>query len=232
MNHLIDNPEKENIIFTQAIDQNYENTKENLNDFSDENFENFVENGDLKLNLDFIDFYDEFLINTKNDHKKSEGNLSNSCESSESTDFDSFPFNRSKSENRFLTENKHNFKIKDFLCPKYEEDFNKNLSSEIQKLKDNLKKATQEKIFFTGNNDNKISSFANFPIGASPQNDIKNFCKSSPPRQMGLICGNFPMGFFQQQPANQNINLESSIFKKERKYSYQPNSNGSSYLEF
>lgn len=220
MHQMIDNPRKEDIIFIQAIDQNYESNKENLNNFSEENFENFVENGDLKLNLDFIDFSDEYQIASKNDHKKSEENLFNSCESSESTDFDTFSVSRSKSENKFLTENKQK-KIKDFLCSKFE-DNNDNLNSEIRKLKENLKKATQEKMFFA--QENKISSFANFPL---QPNDPKNFTNNSP----GLMCRNFPMGFFQQQHPNQNINIDSTIFKKERKYSYQ-NTVGSNYLDF
>ena len=213
MTQMIDNHEKKNTFFIQAIDQNYENTSsENSDNFSDENFENFLENGDLKLklNLDFIDFSDELIKNTKNEHKRSEGNLSNSCESSYSTDFDTFSVSRSMSENKLFTENKLNFKIKDFLCKKFEEDSNKNLSSEIQKLKENLKKVTKEKILYGGNNDNKISSFANFPIAINHQNDLKNFCQKSQQRQMNLLCGgNFPIGFFQQPAPKQNINLES-----------------------
>lgn len=227
MTQMIDYPEKKNTIFTQAIDQNYENNKENLNDFSEENFENFLENGDLRLNLDFIEFSDEFLIDNKCPHKKSQGNLSNSCESFDSTDFD-FSVNRSKSENKFSTENKQNFKIKDFLCSKFEDDSSTNLSSEIQKFKENLKQETKNKIF-CGKNDIKINSFTNFPIGINPQSqhDLKNFCQNNQ-RQMNF----FPIGFFQQQAHKQNVNMESSIFKKERKYSYQAAYTGSNYLEF
>merc|ERR1711957_841723 len=111
-------------------------------------FENFLENEDLKLNLDFIENLDEYLIPSKSQHKRSEGNLSNSCESSDSTDFDTFSVNRSKSENKLSPENKQNFKIKNFLSSNFDTDSSTNLSSEIQKLKENLKQETKKKIFF------------------------------------------------------------------------------------
>ena len=133
MTQMIVYPE-ENTIFTQAIDQNYENNKENLQDFS-EDFESFLEFGDLKLklNLDFIENQDECLINTKSQHKKSEGNFSNSCESSDSTDFDTFSVNPFQSENKLLTENKQNLKINNFLNTKFESDSSTSLTSEIKK---------------------------------------------------------------------------------------------------
>lgn len=231
MTQIIDNPEKKNTIFIQAIDQNYENHKENINDLHEENFDNFLENGDLKLNLDFIEISDDLNLNMKSPHKKSVGNLSNSCESTDSTDIDTYSMIRSKSENTFLTENKKNFKIKNFLCSKFEDESNKNLSSEIQKLKENLKEATKTKIFYSNNN-NKISSFANFPIGVSNQNDIKTLCQNGLQSQISMIPRNYPIGFFQHPPPSQTLNLESSVFKKERKYSYQDAYTGSNYLEF
>jgi hypothetical protein len=232
MTQMIDYPEKKNTIFTQAIDQNYENNKENIHNFSEENFENFLENGDLKLNFDFIENPDEFLITTKSQHKSSEGNLSNSCESSDSTEFDTLSVNRSKSETKLLSENKQNFKIKNFLSSNFDSDSSTNLSSEIQKLKENLKQETKNKIFF-GNNDNKISNFANLPMGINPQNQNEiNFSQNSQ-RQMNLICGNFPLGFFTPHVPKQNLNtMESSVFKKERKWSYQAPYTGSNFLEY
>ena len=229
MSQLIDNPEKKNAIFLQAIDQNYENTKANINDFSEDNFNDFMENGDLKLNLDFIDFSDELFIKSKSEHKKSEGNLSNSCASSDSTEFDTFSVIRSKSE-KILSENKSICKIKDFLSTKFEDNSNNNLTSEIQKLKENYKQAMIEKIV-GGNNDNKINSFTNFPTQIHLQNNIKNFCQTSQQRSMNFICSNYPVGFFQQQAPKQNINLESSLFKKHHGYSYQAEYISSNYLE-
>lgn len=243
--------ENKNTFFIQAIDQNYENekiTNENADDFSKENF---LESGELKLNLDFIDFSDELRI-TKNEHKKSEGNFSYSCESSDSTEFDSLSIKRIKSDQKFLSlsdnKNKKNFKMRDFLCQKFEDNTKKNLSSEIQKMKENLKKEFLENsniIIFNsaaGNaNNNNISSFANFnlPLLQMPinhQNQQKSQIQAQ--LQMNFCARNFPIhGFFQQQqqpnkPNLNNLNLESSIFKKERKFSYQPAYTGSNYLEF
>jgi hypothetical protein len=232
MSQLIDHQQKKNTIFLQAIDQNYENTKANINDFSEDNLNDFMENGDLNFNLDFIDFSDELLIKSKSEHKKSEGNLSNSCASSDSTEFDFLSVTRPKSKNKFLTENKTSFKIKDFLSSKFEDNSNNNLTSEIQKLKENYKQATIEKIV-SGNNDNKINSFTNFLTLIHLQNNIKKFCQNSQQRTMSSVCSNYPNGFFQQQQAQkQNINLESSLFQKHRKYSYQAAYTSGNYLEF
>jgi hypothetical protein len=230
MTQMIDNPEKKNTIFTHAIDQNYQNLKENTIDFHEENYDNFFENGELKLNLDFIEISDELIFNSISQHKSSEGNLSNSCESSASTDFDNFSMIRSKSENTILTEKKKSFKIKNFLCSKFEDKSNKNLSSEIQKLKENLKEATKTRIFYSNNN-NKINSFANFSIRNTNQNEKRNFCPQGPQCQINMIPTNFALGFFQQQPLKQNLNLESSVFKKERKYSYQAAYTSCNYLD-
>jgi len=246
---MIEYQEEKNTFFIQAIDQNYEKiTEENTDDFSQENLDDFLESGELKLNLDFIDFSDELSKNTKSEHKRSEGNFSYSCESSDSTDFDNLIINRSKSENKFLSQsenkNKKNFKMKDFLCQKFEDNNKKNLCSEIQKMKENLKKEfienTNINILNAGNNNN-INSFANFSLPLAlkmPINTQSDFLQNQQKsqqiqRQMNLICArNFQIGFFQQQATKQNLNFESSIFKRERKYSYQNSYNGNNYLEF
>ena len=51
MTQMTDYPEKENTIFTQAIDQNYENNKENLQNFS-EDFESFLEMFKMQYHAD------------------------------------------------------------------------------------------------------------------------------------------------------------------------------------
>lgn len=252
MTQIIEYQEEKNTFFIQAIDQNYEKiTEENKDDFSLENLENYLENGDLKLNLDFIDFSDELFKNAKSEHKRSDGNFSYSCESSDSasTDFENFPINRTSSENKFLSEsenkNKKIIKMKDFLCQKFEDNTKNNLCLEIQKMRENLKKEIMENKninILNAGNDNNISSFANFSLPltiqmqANYQNDfLQNQQKSQQiQRQMKFLCTtrNYPIGFFQLQQNKQNLNMESSIFKKERKYSFQPSYNGSNFLEF
>ena len=186
MNSLTTTHNTEKTIFLQAIDQNYENNKiyKIFCDISEEQekFEDF-ENGDLKLNFDFIEFSEEnnFTLNLNmKKHKNSDYNLSNSSISSESTEIEISNATHSPS-NICITE-KTNTKISDFLNKKYKEDLYPCLIDEIQKIKENIKKDVFEKNkfkinYFNCNNKNfnciKNLNY-NLPLNSNNYSSIAN----------------------------------------------------------
>jgi len=234
MNALNNSKESEETIFLQAIDQNYEINK-NYSDFSEDDSYDDLKNGDIKINFDFIDFSDEIFIKTESALKQSEGNLSNSTLSNESTETESFFVSRTRI-TKFLTETKDNLKITDFLSKKFQGNFNsnKNLKEEIFRIRkdtslsvenynENLNKSTRSRISEnlnfsninynninnTGINNFNINYNYNFP---TQQNiNCQNYCGVALSRNnmnLNMMYNNFQYGFFQQ---NQMINNTMNI---------------------
>ncbi len=138
MNILKNPKDSEETIFLQAIDQIYENNK-NYSDFSEDESNEDYENGEIKINFDFIEPSDEIFLRAKSLKINNKENLSNSSLSSESTEFDHVREKRFYSLN-FLTESKvKSTKIKDILSDKFNENTNKSIRKEAFKIKENLK---------------------------------------------------------------------------------------------
>lgn len=136
--------EAEETIFLQAIDQIYENYRKN-SESSDEELLEDVNDEDIKINFDFINFSEETLKSSNKKLKECDGILSNSSLSSgESTEIESCS-NSPFSSTKFLTEKKF-AKIKDFLQSKFLGNLNSNLAEEIQKQKENLRATIQNQI--------------------------------------------------------------------------------------
>lgn len=223
--------ESEETIFLQAIDQIYEINKNYSDSSVDESNEDF-ENGEIKINFDFIDFLDESLFKAnKSNGKNSESNLFNSSVSSESTEFESFTASRSLSE-KFLTESK-GVKIKEHLAHKLNS--NCKIDLEIKKLKDDFRssydfndKFNKSKSLLTlrafdNNQNNNINPYFNSNCAINHFNFNYKSAFQSPNQQnikcSSFICmptqarntnlnsvynNNFQLGFFQQTNMNNN----------------------------
>jgi len=226
--YTLNNPkESEETIFLQAIDQIYEINKNYSDSSEDESNEDF-ENGEIKINFDFIDISDDSLFKSnKSNGKKSESNLFNLSDSSESTEFESFNASRSLSE-KFLTESK-GVKIKDSLANKLNS--NSKFDSEIKKLKDNfcfnfgigdkfnkskpplnLRAFDNNNKYFNSNNTINPFNFnynCNFPSSAQqPMNCNSFICIPQQTRNTNFtsVYNNFQqLNFFQQTNMNNNI---------------------------
>lgn len=222
-------------IFLQAIDQNYQNfkTEEEIFDTQFDLYD-LIENGDLKLNLDFIEFSEEKLNYKKSQHKNSEGSLSNSSESTDSTDIDGFCFGNCYCEGKILnesekkSENKTNLKIKDVLKVRFQEDENTLMKEEILNLKRNLKRNIIGQILSKSEKESKrvFSQISKIPF--PNKTNFNNFHQQQMQYQSPQIQTNFNsnlfygnktiLGFFQMQQIKQNLLIESSLFGRQ----YQP----------